>query len=466
MLPDFERADRIGEFWGYPESRTFAELLIDCEEDRTLRAVLVGMLREASARAKACPSPRFTKLVRIASLTTRAHRADHRAMSVSRKPVVAALAAGLLLLAGPHAGAQAAWSQIPSPNSPGSNELLGAAASDAANVWAVGRVVSGSNPSTFRSLVLRWNGNTWSSVAHPHFSTNHVLQGVDAPAANDAWAVGSRWVTSGGVRTLIQHWDGVRWSVVRSPNPNRGGINQLHAVKAVPSDPQTVWAVGSYDNAATPYGDLTLVLRRSGDVWRAVPSPNVTVDNHLEAVDASGPSDAWAVGWGSTSQFGGAAIAIVLHWNGTTWENVTIPQPSQVMLFGVRAVAPNDVWAVGHTYVGGPHWIPVILHWDGVSWSRAMIPVPEFGGQLRDVVSLSATNVYAIGFSGESGFAGTLVLHWDGTSWTTEPTPSPQSSPKLYGGAAIAPSTVWAAGYRYRPSLLANQTLTLRTTNG
>jgi hypothetical protein len=35
MLPDFDRADRIDEFWGYPQSRTFAELLIDCEEDRT-----------------------------------------------------------------------------------------------------------------------------------------------------------------------------------------------------------------------------------------------------------------------------------------------------------------------------------------------------------------------------------------------------------------------------------------------
>ena len=47
MLPDFERAWRIGEFWSYPQSRTFAELLIDCEEDRALRAILVGILREA-----------------------------------------------------------------------------------------------------------------------------------------------------------------------------------------------------------------------------------------------------------------------------------------------------------------------------------------------------------------------------------------------------------------------------------
>ena len=43
---DFDRVDRIGSYYGNPKTRTFAELPIPYEEDRTLRAVLVGMLAE------------------------------------------------------------------------------------------------------------------------------------------------------------------------------------------------------------------------------------------------------------------------------------------------------------------------------------------------------------------------------------------------------------------------------------
>jgi hypothetical protein len=47
MLPDFDRADRIGEL-RERQDENVAELLIDAEQDPHLRAALVGMLREAS----------------------------------------------------------------------------------------------------------------------------------------------------------------------------------------------------------------------------------------------------------------------------------------------------------------------------------------------------------------------------------------------------------------------------------
>jgi hypothetical protein len=46
MLPDFDRATRIGEFYSNPRTRAFADLLIDLEEDRAARAMVIGMLRE------------------------------------------------------------------------------------------------------------------------------------------------------------------------------------------------------------------------------------------------------------------------------------------------------------------------------------------------------------------------------------------------------------------------------------
>ena len=50
MLSDFNRVDAIGSYWANPATRTFGELLIDCEENRTLGRCSSGC-RGRGARA-------------------------------------------------------------------------------------------------------------------------------------------------------------------------------------------------------------------------------------------------------------------------------------------------------------------------------------------------------------------------------------------------------------------------------
>jgi hypothetical protein len=52
MLPDHERARRIGDFYGDPRTQTFAQLLIDLEESPHARAVVLGDLRERELRGQ------------------------------------------------------------------------------------------------------------------------------------------------------------------------------------------------------------------------------------------------------------------------------------------------------------------------------------------------------------------------------------------------------------------------------
>ena len=46
MLPDFERAERIGEFWGHPADADLRRAADRLYEGPDAAGVLVGMLRE------------------------------------------------------------------------------------------------------------------------------------------------------------------------------------------------------------------------------------------------------------------------------------------------------------------------------------------------------------------------------------------------------------------------------------
>src|SRR5215207_2221282 len=71
MLPDFDRADRIGEFWGHPESRPFAELLIDCEEDRTFGSCLFGCSATSSSSSNPKSPQPYDRLFHVRETSMR-----------------------------------------------------------------------------------------------------------------------------------------------------------------------------------------------------------------------------------------------------------------------------------------------------------------------------------------------------------------------------------------------------------
>jgi len=134
------------------------------------------------------------------------------------------------------------WSVVSTPKTGSNfNYLNGVAALSANDVWAVGAYFNGSG---FRkTLIEQWDGTKWSKVLSPNVgSDNNVLFGVAPISANDVWAVGGHRTRLGTYQTLIEHWDGTSWSIVSSPNVGSGS-NDLFAVGAISTS--DVWAVGS-----------------------------------------------------------------------------------------------------------------------------------------------------------------------------------------------------------------------------
>jgi hypothetical protein len=329
-----------------------------------------------------------------------------------------------------------AWRVVPNPPPYQStaSDFIGLAAVSADDIWAVG---SYSVYTVARTLIEHWDGLGWSQVPSPNVPGQEtVLTAASAVSANDIWAVGH---SPSNYRTITEHWDGNQWSLIPSPSMGTGD-NLLLGVAAVAAN--DVWAVGSYADGS---GYLrTLIERWNGASWNIIPSPNLSeFNNELRSVAALSSSDVWAVGY---SHIGSADQTLTIHWDGTRWSPVpgpNAPGSTQDILYGVSAVSTDNVWAVGFDNSGDS----LILHWDGDHWTQ--IPAPRVGAYhyLFGVSAAAANNVWAVGeYQVASGEVYSLALHWDGTSWTYVTTPSPGVTTQLWQVASISESDAWAVG--------------------
>jgi hypothetical protein len=328
----------------------------------------------------------------------------------------------------------------------------------------------------------------WVVQSSPDGSPRHnTLRSVAALSVHDAWAVGNTVeFQNEHANVLIEHWDGTSWALVPGVSPGLQS-NELHAVGG--TSPTDVWAVGEYNDVGGHCPQPSLIEHWNGRKWKVVPSPNPRDCTNLNGVAAISPTDAWAVGE-AFDEFGQrTSLPLVEHWDGTSWRMQIKGLPKEHVLYGVSAVAPDDVWVVGDTLVADwdgtawtvvhsmPHppapysiaavafddvWVAGTIvtehfrlktytqHWDGSSWN--VVPSPNRGRRpydiLHGIAAAGPADVWAVGeWASSDGLFHTLILHWNGVQWSLQSSPDGSTDNALYGAAALpATNTAWAVG--------------------
>lgn len=234
------------------------------------------------------------------------------------------------------------------------------------------------------------------------------------------------------------------WVIAQTPNPGYYG-NILHGLSARTSS--DVWAVGVQ---ATETSNDTLALHWNGTSWVAVSTPNPWPEcedgdilwggNSLSAVDAVSANDVWAVGSECYS-----ANAIIEHWNGSAWSLVASPRGpdgfnSTAALYDVDAISATNVWAVG--YSGSNGLDSLVEHYNGSTWSIVQA-APSASGYLTSVSATGPNDVWAVGATDDGN---NIVEHYDGSGWSVVPSPQPGTGSSLESVDARSPTDAWAVG--------------------
>lgn len=164
------------------------------------------------------------------------------------------------------------WSLIPSPD-PGSdfNVLWGMGTDSAGGVWAVGHY--GDPDSRFMALYMWWDGSEWQVVPGPSGEALHQTPtALSGASANDTWAVGSEPTSS----FLVAHWDGSSWSTVEAEIPQGGDTFGASLADVVSISVTDAWAVGRYQGPPDKGGaaeTIPLIEHWDGVAWSVMEAP-------------------------------------------------------------------------------------------------------------------------------------------------------------------------------------------------
>ena len=159
--------------------------------------------------------------------------------------------------------------------------LAGVSCVSATSCTAVGSAQPPNAVIERQSLIETWNGNRWTVIAHTLDGGARVvassLTAVSCVSPTRCVAVGSSLTEGLGILTLVKAWDGARWSSVPSPESPDHDVsdNQLSGVSCL--SPTSCVAAGTGSRESTighPGAARTLIESWDGSRWSVTPSPN------------------------------------------------------------------------------------------------------------------------------------------------------------------------------------------------
>jgi hypothetical protein len=358
--------------------------------------------------------------------------------------VVGGVVAVLLAATFPASASTVSWSVVPSPNPSPITQLNGVSCVSPTACMAVG--ITG--PPANRTLAEVEHGTRWSVVATPSPGRGHraQLNAVSCVSATVCTAVGFYVTARGSYKTLVESWNGTRWSVVPSPNPTPGIFVELYGVSCLSAIACTATGITADHRVRS---DISLIETWNGTRWSVVPSPNHRKHDFLDGVSCVSPTACMAVG--STGVY--SPITLIESWNGTNWSVLPSPHPGvESFLYHVSCLSATACIATGTENVHGIGNETLVESWNGTRWSLVPSPSPgaAWNNSLGAVSCVSVTNCTAVGSMGVgAGDVKTLIVSWNGTTLSVVPSPSIKTSlSQLDSVSCVSATACTAVGYR------------------
>jgi hypothetical protein len=276
--------------------------------------------------------------------------------------------------------------------------------------------------------LLHYDGERWTLASNLITCSEPSMQMV---SATDGWRTGCIR-GSGGTRGALFHYDGQTWTFQQVPaslNPNLYffGLSMVSSTEG--------WAVGNYDTSAGSEGGVpclsanSAILHYQDGQWTV---QSTIKGAHLNAISMASAGDGWASG-PKTDACGDdiSGTSVLMHYTQGQWKQVTHPLPGSnaTGFYLVRMASAGDVWMATS---GDPASTRALLHWNGTTWQETSLPTSTDATALEisSIATIAPGDAWALGMRATSAQEGTpaaggqsqlvispVIFHYTNGAW-------------------------------------------------